>query len=86
MAVAGAGGDKKGGPFRALLDSGFAVASINYRLSGEAKWLAQLDDCRSALQYLRMHAAEYDIDTKRMGLWGQLSWWPSGFDACLERR
>ncbi|MBA3994056.1 MAG: hypothetical protein C0469_11065 [Cyanobacteria bacterium DS2.3.42] len=64
------GGDKKGGPYRALLDSGFAVASINYRLSGEAKWPAQLDDCRSALSYLRKHAAEYDIDVKRMGLWG----------------
>lgn len=64
------GGDKKGGPFRALLESGFAVASINYRLSGEAKWPAQLDDCRSALAYLRAHAAEYDLDAKRMGLWG----------------
>lgn len=64
------GGDKKGGPFRALLDSGFAVASINYRLSGEAKWPAQLDDCRSALAYLRAHAGEYNIDVKRIGLWG----------------
>jgi acetyl esterase/lipase len=64
------GGDKKGGPFRALLESGFAVASINYRLSGEAKWPAQLDDCRSALAYLRSHSAQYDVDAKRMGLWG----------------
>ncbi len=64
------GGDKKGGPFRALLDSGFAVASINYRLSGEAKWPAQLDDCRSALAYLRAYAGEYNIDAKRIGLWG----------------
>ncbi|MCC7532173.1 MAG: alpha/beta hydrolase [Candidatus Melainabacteria bacterium] len=64
------GGDKKGGPFRALLESGFAVASINYRLSGEEKWPAQLDDCRSALAYLRSHSAEYDIDSKRIGLWG----------------
>jgi len=64
------GGDKKSGPFRALLESGFAVASINYRLSGEAKWPAQLDDCRSALAFLRAHAAEYDVDAKRMGLWG----------------
>ncbi len=63
-------GDKKGGPFRALLDAGFAVASINYRLSPEAKWPAQLDDCRSALSFLRNHASEYDIDCKRMGLWG----------------
>lgn len=64
------GGDKKGGPFRALLNSGFAVASINYRLSGEAKWPAQYDDCQSALTFLRKHASEYDIDAKRIGLWG----------------
>ena len=64
------GGDKKGGPYRPLLDAGFAVASINYRLSGEAKWPAQLDDCRSALSYLRAHAQEYDVDAKRMCIWG----------------
>lgn len=64
------GGDKKGGPFRALLESGFAVASINYRLSGESKWPAQFDDCQTALSYLRKHAGEYGIDPKRIGLWG----------------
>ncbi len=64
------GGDKRGGPYRPLLDAGFAVASINYRLSGEAKWPAQLDDCRSALAYLRAHGQEYEVDSKRMGIWG----------------
>jgi acetyl esterase/lipase len=64
------GGDKKGGPFYPLLENGFAVASINYRLSDESKWPAQFDDCQSALTFLRKHAAEYNIDTKRMGLWG----------------
>lgn len=63
-------GDKIGGPINPLLEAGFATASINYRLSGEAKWPAQLDDCRSALTYIRAHAKEYGIDTKRMGLWG----------------
>ena len=64
------GGDKKGGPMQALLKAGFAVASINYRLSGEAKWPAQLDDCRSAVAYLDSHASEYGIDAKRIALWG----------------
>jgi len=63
-------GDKAGGPITPLLESGFATASINYRLSTEAKWPAQLDDCRSALSYLRAHAGEYGIDEKRIGLWG----------------
>lgn len=64
------GGDKKGGPFYPLLENGFAVASLNYRLSDETKWPAQFDDCQSALAFLRKHAAEYNIDTKRLGLWG----------------
>lgn len=64
------GGDKKGGPFYPLLENGFAVASLNYRLSDESKWPAQFDDCQSALAFLRKHASEYNIDTKRMGLWG----------------
>jgi acetyl esterase/lipase len=64
------GGDKKGGPMRALLNAGFAVASINYRLSGEAKWPAQFDDCRSAISYLESHAGEYGIDPNRVALWG----------------
>lgn len=64
------GGDKKGGPFYPLLENGFAVASLNYRLSDESKWPAPFDDCQSALAFLRKHAAEYNIDTRRMGLWG----------------
>ena len=64
------GGDKKGGPIKALLDAGFAVASINYRLSGEAKWPAQLDDCREALSWLDAHAPEYGIDKNKIALWG----------------
>lgn len=63
-------GDKKGGPMRAMLDAGFAVASINYRLSGEAKWPAQYDDCKSAVGFLENHAAEYGIDPKKFALWG----------------
>lgn len=64
------GGDKKGGPIEALLNAGYAVASINYRLSGEAKWPAQLDDCQSAMKWVNTHAQEYGIDNKQVGLWG----------------
>lgn len=63
-------GDKKGGPFRALLEAGFAVASLNYRLSGEAKWPAQLNDCLVATTFLKSKAGDYGIDPGRIGLWG----------------
>ena len=53
-----------------LMDHGFAVATINYRLSGDAKWPAQITDCKGALRFLRAHAKEYNIDPVRIGVWG----------------
>ncbi|MGH6980824.1 MAG: alpha/beta hydrolase fold domain-containing protein, partial [Stellaceae bacterium] len=40
-----------------LLDTGYAVARIAYRLSGEAQFPTQLHDCKAAVRYLRQHAA-----------------------------
>lgn len=44
--------------------------TIDYRLSKEAPWPAALEDCRAAVDWLRQHAAEYDIDPERIGAWG----------------
>jgi len=49
---------------------GYAVASINYRLSGHAVFPAQIQDCKAAIRWLRAHAVEYGIDPKRIGVWG----------------
>ena len=49
---------------------GFTVASLEYRLSGEARFPAQLQDANAALRFLRGHAREYRIDPTRVGLWG----------------
>ncbi|HWJ70759.1 MAG TPA: alpha/beta hydrolase [Sphingobium sp.] len=54
----------------ALAAEGFTVASLEYRLSGEAKFPAQLQDSNAALRFLRAHAAQYRIDPKRVGVWG----------------
>lgn len=65
-------GDKN--PFPALLETlaaeGFVCASVNYRLSGEANFPAAIEDCKSALRFLRSRAVEYGIDLKRVGVWG----------------
>lgn len=53
-----------------LTDHGYAVASINYRLTDEVPWPAQIDDCRAAVRWLRVHAAEYGLDGKRIAAWG----------------
>lgn len=49
---------------------GYAVASINYRLSGHAVFPAQIEDCKTAIRWLRAHAKEYSLDPQRFGVWG----------------
>lgn len=53
-----------------LAEHGFAVASINYRLTHEAQWPAQIDDCRAAVRWLREHAQQYNLDAKHIAAWG----------------
>ena len=49
---------------------GYAVASINYRLSGHAIFPAQIEDCKAAIRWLRAHAKDYNLDANRFGVWG----------------
>jgi acetyl esterase/lipase len=49
---------------------GVAVAAVQYRLSGEATFPAQLDDVRTAVRWLRHHAADLGLDAGRVGVWG----------------
>ncbi len=53
-----------------LLDEGFAVASVNYRLSGVAPFPAQMHDSARALQFLRHYASKYRFDPDRVGVAG----------------
>jgi acetyl esterase/lipase len=53
-----------------LVGKGFAVASINYRLSDEAKFPAQIEDCKAAVRWLRANAEPYHLDPRRIGAWG----------------
>lgn len=55
----------------ALKADGIAVASIGYRLSGEAPFPAAVQDVVAAIGYLRDHAAERRIDATRFALWGK---------------
>ncbi|MCB0157313.1 MAG: alpha/beta hydrolase [Caldilineaceae bacterium] len=53
-----------------LLANGYAVSSINYRLSGEAQYPAQIYDAKAAVRFLRANASEYKLDPERLGAWG----------------
>jgi acetyl esterase/lipase len=49
---------------------GYAVASIEYRLSGEAIFPAQIADCKAAIRWLRANAGKYGLDPDRVAVWG----------------
>ncbi len=53
-----------------LLEHGYALVSVEYRLSGEAVFPAAIEDCKAAVRWVRAHAAEYGIDPDRLGVWG----------------
>lgn len=70
-----AGGWREGGrgfcPIANLAKEGYAVASVSYRLSGQAKFPAQIEDCKAAVRWLRAHAAEYSLDPEHIGACGE---------------
>ena len=49
-------------PFELVAQAGIAVASVDYRLSGEAVWPAQLHDAKAAVRWLRARADELGVD------------------------
>ncbi|HVX15126.1 MAG TPA: alpha/beta hydrolase [Pirellulales bacterium] len=54
----------------ALAERGYVAVSVNYRLAPKHKFPAQLDDCRTAVSWMRDHAADYKIDPARIGGFG----------------
>jgi acetyl esterase/lipase len=63
-------GRKEKCPAVALVQDGYAVASIDYRLSRTAPFPAQIEDCKAAVRWLRANAAKYNLDADRIGVWG----------------
>ena len=63
-------GSKDRCPAVSFAAKGFAVASINYRLSQHAVFPAQIEDCKAAIRWLRGNAAQYNLDANHFGVWG----------------
>jgi acetyl esterase/lipase len=57
--------------FDRVVRAGFAVVSIDYRLSAEAHFPAQVHDVREALAWVRKSGDEYGFDGSRVVLWGE---------------
>lgn len=66
-------GDKRGPELKLGLQGlkrGYAVASMNYRLAGEAGFPAQIYDVKAAIRFLRANRSRYNLDGGKIGLWG----------------
>lgn len=53
------------------LNRGYAVASVDYRLSGEATFPAAVHDIKGAIKYLRAHSFLYKLDPDKFVTWGE---------------
>jgi acetyl esterase/lipase len=58
------------GVLASISAQGYVVASLNYRLSSEAPFPAALQDVKSAIRWLRLHATDYGIDKEKVVVWG----------------
>lgn len=55
---------------QALAARGFVTATLSYRLSGEAKFPAAIQDCKAAIRFLRANAEKYGIASEAIGVTG----------------
>ena len=58
------------GVLASIAARGYVVASLSYRLSGEAPSPAAEQDVKSAVRWLRANAARFGVDKRRIGIWG----------------
>src|SRR5579871_1270009 len=66
------GGTRTTGPdfARFFARDGFAMVSIEYRLTPAITFPSNVEDVKTAIRWLRAHAAEHRLDPNRIGLWG----------------
>lgn len=68
------GGDKQRGQWARIpaqyASDGYVAISVNYRLTGEAPWPAQIEDVKAAVRWLRAHAEKHAVDADRIGAYG----------------
>ncbi len=66
-------GDKADGQLTPVLEAlkhGYAVVSVNYRLSGEAIFPAQIQDVKAAIRFVRANAKAYKFNPDKIATWG----------------
>lgn len=76
VAIHGGGfmmGSKTGGDVSSMLkgvENGYAVVSVDYRLSEEAAFPAAISDVKAAIRYIKANAEKYNLDPEKIAVWG----------------
>ena len=65
------GGKGSGGKARGMEERGYALVDVEYRLSDEALFPAQVQDCKAAIRWIRANAGKYGFDPERIGVVGR---------------
>lgn len=63
-------GSKADVPIAGLVDRGFAIASVDYRLSTQARFPAQIYDLKAAIRFLRAQAVPLNLDMRHIAIIG----------------
>jgi len=66
-------GSKAPMPLGALVERGYAIASLDFRPASRARFPGQVHDIKAALRYLRARAPDYGYDATRIGILGASS-------------
>jgi acetyl esterase/lipase len=59
-------GSKSDMPLEALVQEGYAVASVDYRLSTDARFPAQIHDIKAAIRFLRRHGSDWSLRSDKI--------------------
>jgi acetyl esterase/lipase len=67
------GGDKRDNQVKPMLEGlkkGYAVISVNYRMSGEALFPANINDIKASIRWIRANAEKYHLNPNKIAIWG----------------
>jgi len=71
--IRGDKGDRQVDPMKEGVHRGYAVVSLNYRLSGEAIFPAAIQDIKAAIRWIRANADKYNLNPDKIAVWGNSS-------------
>jgi acetyl esterase/lipase len=66
-------GNKSGMPLTALVEQGYAIASLDFRPASRAPFPGQIHEIKAAIRFLRAQAGRYGYDASRIGILGASS-------------